>query len=221
MSRKRKSIRRKKQFWTPERLIVAAVILLLVATLVILSYNSRDKVARTTDTAFKAINSAPRPPAPAAPAPPPLTSLPTNISAVELKAAKGSSFKLADFSGKVLLVNLWATWCGPCRSETPELVKLHKQFRSRGVEMIGLSTENPETSAENVRKFVHDFEVDYRIGWAPPEVAATLMQGRDVIPQSFVISREGRILEHFVGFSATNTATKLKQVLEEALNDKK
>jgi peroxiredoxin len=135
----------------------------------------------------------------------------------QLRAASGSPIKLSDYSGKVLLVNLWATWCGPCRRETPELVKLHKEFQARGVEMIGLSTENPDASAESVREFVRVFNVDYHVGWATPEVALALMQGRDSIPQSFVITREGRILKRFIGFSPTATPPQIRQALEDAL----
>jgi peroxiredoxin len=117
-----------------------------------------------------------------------------------------------------MVVNLWATWCGPCRLEIPELVKLHKEFHSRGVEIVGLSTENPDASAEKVRKFIQDFQIDYRIGWAPAEVGAPLMQGHEAIPQSYVISRDGWILKHFVGFSPANTPAQLRQAIEEALN---
>ena len=157
-------------------------------------------------------------PAPAvAAAPPTLTELPPAVSVAPLKDAKGASFKLADFYGKVTVINLWATWCGPCRREIPELIKLNKEFHSRGVEMIGLSTENPEASAEKVRKFIQDFQIDYRIGWAPAEVGVPLMQGHDAIPQIFIISRDAWILKHFVGFSPANTYSELKQTLEDAL----
>jgi cytochrome c biogenesis protein CcmG/thiol:disulfide interchange protein DsbE len=138
----------------------------------------------------------------------------------ELRAAAGAPIKLSNYSGKVLLVNLWATWCGPCRLETPELVKLHKEFRSQGVEVVGLSTENPDSSAESVKRFVKDFDVDYRIGWATPEVAITLMQGRDAIPQSFVISRSGRVVRRFVGFNPMSTPPQIKEAIQEALNEK-
>ena len=86
--------------------------------------------------------------------------------------------------------------------------------------MVGLSTEDPDATAEAVRNFVRDFQVDYRVGWATRDVAIGLMQlGRSTsIPQSFIISREGRVLNHFVGFSAVYTAPKLRQALEDALN---
>jgi thiol-disulfide isomerase/thioredoxin len=133
----------------------------------------------------------------------------------------GSSTKLANYSGKVLLVNLWATWCGPCRLETPELVRLHKEYRGKGLTMVGLSTENATASAELVRNFVRDFNVDYDIGWATPQVAMGFMQltGRNAIPQSFIIGPDGRVLNRFVGFNPVTTPEQLKQAIEAALSN--
>ena len=203
-----------KKFWTPVRIISTVVVLSLVAIFAGSSCNSND-VTPTTSTA----PSNPAAPNPAAPRPaaPALVTVPPNVLQAELRAASGPPIRLSNYAGKVLLVNLWATWCGPCRKETPELVKLHKEFQSRGVEVIGLSTENPEASAESVRAFVKAYNVDYHVGWASPEVALTLMQGRDSIPQSFVITREGRIVKRFVGFSPITTPPQLRQALEEAL----
>jgi len=143
--------------------------------------------------------------------------LPANVRDSELRGADGAPLRISDYSGKVLLVNLWATWCGPCRIEIPELVKIHKEFQSRGVEMIGLSTENPDASEQTVRQFVRAFNIDYRVGWATPDVAVTLMQGTDSIPQSFIITRDGRIVKRFIGFSPGSTPPQLRQALEDAL----
>src|SRR6266702_5612976 len=204
--------------WTLERIISVAGSLLMISALGVVSYHIGDLVPAATATTPEAVNanaSAPAP-APVTAVPPALVDLPPAVSVVPLKDVKGGSFKLADFFGKVAVINLWATWCGPCRREIPELVKLNKEFHSRGVEMIGLSTENPEASAEKVRKFMQDFQIDYRIGWAPAEVGAPLMQGHEAIPQIFVISRDGRILQRFIGYSVAYS-TQLKQVLEDAL----
>jgi peroxiredoxin len=103
--------------------------------------------------------------------------------------------------------------------ETPELVRLHKAFQSRGVEMIGLSTENPDASARSVSEFVREFNVDYQIGWAKPEVAQIMMQGRSSIPQSFIIARDGRVVRRFIGFNPETTPTQLKEALEQALKE--
>jgi peroxiredoxin len=104
--------------------------------------------------------------------------------------------------------------------ETPELVKLHKEFQDRGVEMIGLSTEDPDASEESVGNFVREYKVDYQVGWANREVALTLMQGRSAIPQSFIIARDGRILKRFIGFNPQATPAQIKQALEDALVEK-
>ena len=211
-----------KPLWTPARVAFTVVVLSLLAAFGISSCSSSDEPhkAPVAGVASNPPNSAPPARNVPPPAPPVMTMLPSSVIDAELKAVTGAPIKLSNYSGKVLLVNLWATWCNPCRLETPELVKLHKEFRSQGVEMIGLSTENPEASAQSVREFVHDFNVDYRVGWATNEVAITLMQGRDAIPQSFIISRSGRVVKRFVGFNPISTPPQIREALQEALNDK-
>jgi len=206
-----KKVLRDVKFWTPLRLASTVIVIGLLVAFGASSCNSNDPAPRNPTLS---VNSS-RPNRPGA-----LSSLPRMVLDAENRAARGAPIKLADYSGKVLLVNLWATWCGPCRMETPELVKLHKEFQSRGVEMIGLSTEDPDASAESVIEFVREYEVDYQIGWATREVAQTLMQGRTSIPQSFIIARDGRIVRRFIGFNPETTPPQLKQALEEALTEK-
>ena len=197
------------KFWTPLRVACTVVSLGLLAALGASSCNSNDPASNTapsanTRAAAPGVN-------------PGLVTLPTSVLNAENRAAKGGAIKLADYSGKVLLVNLWATWCGPCRIETPELVKLHKEYQGRGVEMIGLSTEDPDASAEMVDDFVREYKVDYQIGWATRELALTLMQGTTNIPQSFIIARDGHVVRRFIGFRPDVTPAQIKQALEEAL----
>ena len=193
----------KLRFWTPLRVACTVISLGLLAAFGVSSCNSNDPATTS------------RPAAPTRPTA--LATLPRPVLDAENKATSGGPIKLSNYSGKVLLVNLWASWCGPCRAETPELVKLHKEYQSRGVEMVGLSTEDPEASAESVSDFIREFAVDYQIGWAKREVAQTLMQGRTSIPQSFIIARDGRIIKRFIGFRPDLTPDQLKQALEEAL----
>lgn len=197
------------RFWTPLRVACTVISLGLLAAFGVSSCNSNDPPSATVNRS-------------AAPARPnsALATLPRTLLEAENKATTGDPIKLSNYSGKVMLVNLWATWCGPCRMEIPELVKLHKEFQSRGVEMIGLSTEDPEASAESVSDFVREYNVDYHIGWATREVAQTLMQGRTSIPQSFVIARDGRIVKRFIGFRPDLTPGQIKAALEEALSEK-
>lgn len=200
------------KFWTPLRVATTVIVLGLLAAFGFSSCNSKDSVGnnlpRSANRPTARVNAG-------------LISLPAKILDVENKAASGTGpIKLADYSGKVFLINLWATWCGPCRMETPELVRLHKEFQSRGVEMIALSTEDPDASSQMVANFVREYEVDYRVGWANREVAITLMQGKTSIPQSFIIARDGRIVKRFIGFNPETTPPQIKQALEEALVEK-
>ena len=196
----------KLRFWTPLRVAGTVISLALLAAFGVSSCNSNDPPSANRSSAPTRPNA--------------VAMLPRPILDAENKAASGDPIKLANYSGKVMLVNLWATWCGPCRMETPELVKLHKEYQSRGVEMIGLSTEDPVASAESVSEFVREYNVDYHIGWATREVAQTLMQGRTSIPQSFVIARDGRIVRRFIGFRPDLTPGQIKEALEEALSEK-
>lgn len=212
-----KEIETGKPLWTPARVALTILTLSMLAAFGVSSCNSGDEkhVSPSANTTAPSTKSAPAPAAPAA-----ITSLPPSIVDAELRAVSGAPIKLSNYNGKVLLVNLWATWCGPCRLETPELVKLYKEFKPQGVEIVGLSTENPDASAENVKKFISDFNVNYRIGWATPEVAMTLMQGRDAIPQSFVIGRNGRVVRRFIGFNPISVPPQIKEAIQQALNDK-
>jgi glutathione peroxidase-family protein len=196
------------RFWSPLRIVSTLIVLGLVAAFGVSSCNSNDPpVSKTPGTAPAGNEATARPP------------LPAGALETEMKGVNGESIKLSNYSGKVLLVNLWATWCGPCRNEIPELVRLHKEYQSRGVEMVGLTTEDPIQSAESVQEFVRVFKMDYQVGWAPREVAIALMQGRGSIPQSLIVTRDGRIRKRFVGFHPQQTPPLLKQAIEEALID--
>jgi len=150
--------------------------------------------------------------------------LPSEIRDAQVKTLDGSSLKLSDYDQKVVVLNIWATWCGPCRLEMPDLVKLNKEYKSRGLVVLGLATTyNERNDQAHVKEFLKAQKVDYQILWDDGTLAAPLVQimgGRSVIPQSFVISRDGRIVKHFQGFSPLSTPGLMRQAVEEALNDK-
>ncbi|MEP6569838.1 MAG: TlpA disulfide reductase family protein [Acidobacteriota bacterium] len=148
-----------------------------------------------------------------------MTLMPASVLNVELKSARGPLFRLSDYSGKVLVINLWATWAGPCRLEVPALIKLQSHFWSLGVRIVGLSTEDPKDSVDTVREFVRNYRTQYKIGWATTDVTKTLMQGRDAIPQTFVISPSGRIVKRFIGFNPVNTPQQFEDAIEDALKE--
>jgi len=127
----------------------------------------------------------------------------------------GKTTKLADYSGKVLVVDLWATWCGPCQQEIPHLIEIAREYKDRGVEVLGLTREDPENTPEDVKRFSKDFNINYPIGWTDDEMESELMRGRGAIPQTYIIGRDGKVLKHFVGFSRT-IVPEMKAALEAA-----
>lgn len=116
-----------------------------------------------------------------------------------LKNFDGSTFTVADKKGKVLLLNMWATWCGPCRSEIPALVKLQDEYRDKGFEIIGLNTD--DEPVEKINKFAADLKVNYTLVWADSALQNSLLKISNFpgIPQSFLIDREGNLRAVFRG----------------------
>lgn len=137
----------------------------------------------------------------------------------ELKSLDQGTFTLGDFTGRILVVNLWASWCGPCRSEVPEYEKVRKEYAGRPVEFIALTTEDPRTATARVNQFVRDFKFGFRLGWADRETALALMNGRNAIPQTLVISSDGRVISHWTGYSRGQGGDRLRQTLQQALSE--
>jgi peroxiredoxin len=101
----------------------------------------------------------------------------------------GDSVSLADQRGKVVVLNVWATWCHPCREEIPELRTVHERYRSRGLELIGVSVD-AQGNEDGIRAFMQEFQMTYPIWHDPDERVSTqfLIVG---VPATFVIDRAG------------------------------
>ena len=128
--------------------------------------------------------------------------LPDALRTRQLKSLDDTTFRFADFAGKVIVINVWATWCGPCRREIPDYEKVRKEFAGREVEFIALTTEDPIAARARVQKFAREFNFGFLIGWADRDTARLLMNGRNVIPQTIVLSSEGRMIDHWVGYGS-------------------
>lgn len=139
------------------------------------------------------------------------------IMKAENKLLDGSILKLEDKKGKVVLVNLWATWCGPCRVEMPHLVELQNKYRDRGFEVIGLDVD-PEP-AEKIQAFAKEMQLNYTLGWADEAVQNEIskLAGVGAIPQSILINREGELTGVFTGGSK-KVVTSLKETVEKVIN---
>lgn len=125
----------------------------------------------------------------------------------------GSKFELAGKRGKVVLVNLWATWCGPCRFEIPELQRIHDAYAARGFEVVGVSVDEGEVAA--VQEFVNEQKMRYPVAHDPQGTLANVLQ-TSVLPTSILIDRNGKIVWKKVG-AILEKDEELKSAIEKAL----
>jgi thiol-disulfide isomerase/thioredoxin len=154
---------------------------------------------------------------PTAAAPPTtLLFLPESLLERRIRSLDDNSFSLRDFSGKVLVINLWATWCGPCRREIPEYEKVRKDFVGRNVEFVALTVDD-KAAAPLVNKFVHDMGFGFILGWADKETARLLMGTKRAIPQTLVVDAGGNIVNHWAGYSPKEGGSRLRDAIDNAL----
>ena len=209
---------RERRFWTGARVALACAAFGGVA-LVASNCKSNDTANLTVNSSAPQAKRTPQvtiTSKPGGPAQPPqLETVPAAAWNTEIQSVDGAKFRLSDFKDKVVVVDLWATWCGPCRLEIPHLVDLQNEYGGKGVEVIGLTTEDPESDEEKVRDFAKEFKINYKLGWSPREVSLALMQGNTSIPQTFVIAPGGRIVTKFRGFS-TQIPAMLRTAIDKA-----
>jgi peroxiredoxin len=113
-----------------------------------------------------------------------------------LRDADGKLVRLSDYRGKVVLLNFWATWCGPCKLEIPWFIEFERQHKDKGFAVLGVSMD--EDGWEVVKPFIRRLGVNYRILMGDDEVAR-LYGGVDALPTSFLIDRQGRVASVHVG----------------------
>ena len=114
-----------------------------------------------------------------------------------VKDMHGATVNLADYKGKVILLNFWATWCGPCKLEIPEFVELYDQYKDKGFVILGMLTDDTPSPGE-LRAFVSGYKMNYPILYSQDDIADAFgpIYG---IPTSFVIGRDGSICEKHMG----------------------
>jgi peroxiredoxin len=113
-----------------------------------------------------------------------------------LTALNGQKLSLADYKGKVVLLDFWATWCGPCRIEIPGFIELQNKYRDQGFTVIGISMD--EGGPEVVKEFYQDYKMNYPVALGTQTVSE-LYGGVYGLPTTFVIGRDGRIYSRHPG----------------------
>lgn len=119
-----------------------------------------------------------------------------------LKDAAGRDVKLSDLKGKVVLLNFWATWCGPCKFEIPWFIEFEKQYKDQGFAVVGVSLD--DEGWEVVKPYIEDKKVNYRVVVGTEDVSMKY-GGVESLPSTFMIDREGRIASVHIGLQAKSS----------------
>jgi thiol-disulfide isomerase/thioredoxin len=121
---------------------------------------------------------------------------PAPVGSIAMADLDGHAISSADWHGKVVIINFWATWCPPCRAEMPDLVKWQREYRGRDLQVIGITY--PPTERREVRQFIRSIKVNYPILLGSIETKALFEQG-ETLPITVVIDREGNIQDLIEG----------------------
>jgi len=143
----------------------------------------------------------------------------------DIRTVDGRTINLSAYHGKVVVMDFWATWCPPCRQETPQLARIARENRDRGVEVVGLHIDDRgRSSPEAIRKFIDNYGIGYTVGLATddmftaylgtedPKTHETVVKD-DTIPQTLVFGRDGKLIKHLIGYDQSHG-----KALDEAVN---
>jgi thiol-disulfide isomerase/thioredoxin len=119
----------------------------------------------------------------------------------------GKSVPLASFRGKAVLLNFWATWCGPCKIEMPWLVDLQKKYGPQGLQIVGVAMD--DTSSKEIADFAHKMGVNYVV-LKGTEKVGDLYGGIDRLPLTYYLDRSGKVVDETVGLAG-------ESVIEDAI----
>jgi len=157
-----------------------------------------------------------RPPSASTPSAPPLegVTIGSRMPAYQSRMLDGTPFEVEKLRGDVVLLNVWATWCGPCRAEMPVLQALYDKHRARKFRVVGISVDEKDFE-EDVKKYVEAAKVQFPIVLDPEAKIGNLFQ-ISVLPTSVLLDREGKIVWVHTGMIEQGNAS-LAEAMGKAL----
>ena len=198
--------------------VVSGVMLILIGSAIASGYETRlasSRLASLLPNLESRINAKSRPAASSAVAPEPASLGPA--PQVELSSLDGQRLKLSSFRGRVVLLNFWATWCAPCRTEIPELNGLQHDLEASGLTVVGVSWDD---SADGVREFQKELPQDYTV-LLGGEGVQDEFAGIRSLPTTYIIDREGNVRQRIIGArDRTQFEAALKPIINAALSER-
>ncbi|MDQ3134400.1 MAG: TlpA family protein disulfide reductase [Acidobacteriota bacterium] len=128
----------------------------------------------------------------------------------------GRRARPADYRGQVLVLDFWATYCPPCREQTPHLIALQRRYGAQGLQVVGINVGGDEDRPK-VAGFVEQYGIQYPLGYPDQAMSELYFSDTSAIPQTYIFDRTGRLAKRFVGYD-TSTSTELEQVIKDALS---
>jgi len=125
----------------------------------------------------------------------------------QFKSLDGGNVSLGDYSGRVLFLNVWATWCGPCRQEMPSMAELYRDFSRQGLSMVAVSSEDVDT----VRDYASSARYPFTILTDPEDVLSQRF-GVNAIPTTFIVDKQGKLVYQHVGFNNWSSSAVREQI---------
>jgi thiol-disulfide isomerase/thioredoxin len=155
-------------------------------------------------------------------------SLPADMRDRELTTVNNRVLKLSDYSGKMVVLNVLASWCAPCRMMLPDLIRIKESYKSYPIEVLGLMSKKGESDIDEIRRFFRNQGVNFQVIWATDDFLTALLQlGKHhdvppqpfVVPQTFVIDQSGTIRRDLLGFIPDATPQQLRATLDRIGSD--
>jgi thiol-disulfide isomerase/thioredoxin len=145
---------------------------------------------------------------------PPILGKTTPAPDFTLEKLDGGSMKLSDLRGKAVVLNFWATWCGPCKIETPWLVEMQNEYGAQGLQVVGVAMD--DSGKDDIAKFAKDMGMNYPV-LLGKEAVGDEYGGVPALPESFFIGRDGKIVDRIIGLKGRS---EIEDSIKKALNTK-
>ena len=145
------------------------------------------------------------------------------LADAEFELLDGTMSKISDRKGKVVLINLWAIWCGPCRGEMPHLIEMQNTYGGQGFQVLGLDIGEyggvPESS-DAIKSFAQSMKLNYELARIKPDLLAKFNQLSNFngVPQGYLIDREGRLRGVFLG-GGDRVAASMKETVAKVMSE--